>query len=350
MSAKTEALNMWPIPENSLQKDPVIDQNAEATAQAMVGIVTRNLIADANYTMLPADYLCNVATITDSGVVLTGGVDLIYPALFPRQTVINATAETLTLKMAGQTGVTLAAGAKVTIAASLDDVISTDSTGVGSGDFVGPASAVDGNMVVFDGLTGKIGKDGGPPGVANSLSTARDIDGQAFDGSADITVIAPGTHAATSKTTPVDADELPLVDSAASNVLKKLTWANLKATLKGYFDGVYAPSRNTVTAVTPASGTLTLDYALGEYFTTAPTANITTLAFSNLPGAGKGATIMLRFTQDTTPRTFAWPASFKWAGGVAGVVSAGSGAVDVIAMTTFDNGTTWRVTIAKAFA
>ena len=39
------------------------------------------------------------------------------------------------------------------------------------------------------------------------------------------------TTAATSKTTPVDADELPIVDSAASNVLKKLTWANLKATL-----------------------------------------------------------------------------------------------------------------------
>lgn len=34
---------------------------------------------------------------------------------------------------------------------------------------------------------------------------------------------------ATSKTTPVDADELGLVDSADSNTLKKLTWANLKA-------------------------------------------------------------------------------------------------------------------------
>jgi hypothetical protein len=38
---------------------------------------------------------------------------------------------------------------------------------------------------------------------------------------------------------PVDADEIPLVDSAASNVLKKLTWANVKATLKTYFDTLY---------------------------------------------------------------------------------------------------------------
>lgn len=81
----------------------------------------------------------------------------------------------------------------------------------------------------------------GNAGTATTLQTSRNIDGQAFNGSADITVIAPGTHAATSKTTPVDADELPLVDSAASNVLKKLTWANLKATLKTYFDTLYAP-------------------------------------------------------------------------------------------------------------
>jgi hypothetical protein len=46
-------------------------------------------------------------------------------------------------------------------------------------------------------------------------------------------------HAASSKATPVDADETMLVDSAASNGLKKLTWANIKATLKTYFDTLY---------------------------------------------------------------------------------------------------------------
>lgn len=42
-------------------------------------------------------------------------------------------------------------------------------------------------------------------------------------------------HAATSKATPADADELGLVDSAESWVLKKLSWANLKTTLSGVF-------------------------------------------------------------------------------------------------------------------
>lgn len=47
-------------------------------------------------------------------------------------------------------------------------------------------------------------------------------------------------HAATSKATPVDADELAIIDSAATFGLKKLTWANTKATLKTYFDTLYA--------------------------------------------------------------------------------------------------------------
>jgi hypothetical protein len=96
----------------------------------------------------------------------------------------------------------------------------------------------------------------GNAGTATKLATARNIDGQAFDGSAAITVIAPGTHAATSKTTPVDADELPLVDSAASNVLKKLTWANLKATLKTYLDTLYAAIVHTHAASDITSGTI----------------------------------------------------------------------------------------------
>lgn len=54
-----------------------------------------------------------------------------------------------------------------------------------------------------------------------------------------LSILDVDTHAATSKATPVDADELPIVDSAASNVLKKLTWANLKATLKTYLDTLY---------------------------------------------------------------------------------------------------------------
>ena len=42
----------------------------------------------------------------------------------------------------------------------------------------------------------------------------------------------------TAKTTPVDADTVPIIDSAASNVLKKLSWSNIKATLKAWMEDV----------------------------------------------------------------------------------------------------------------
>lgn len=46
-------------------------------------------------------------------------------------------------------------------------------------------------------------------------------------------------NSANAKATPVDGDFVGLMDSAASNVLKKLSWLNIKATLKTYFDTLY---------------------------------------------------------------------------------------------------------------
>lgn len=135
----------------------------------------------------------------------------------------------------------------------------------------------------------------GNAGTATTLATARNIDGQSFNGSANITVIAPGTHAATSKTTPVDADEVPLVDSAASNVLARLTWANLKATLKTYFDTLYYIVGGTDVAVTDGGtgrSTSTTAYGLIAAGTTATGAQQTLAAGATtevLVGGGASA-------------------------------------------------------------
>lgn len=80
-------------------------------------------------------------------------------------------------------------------------------------------------------------------GTTNKAYTATEktkLVGVAAGADVTATQLPVATHAATGKSTPVDADELPLVDSAASNGLKKLTWANLKATLKTYMDTLYA--------------------------------------------------------------------------------------------------------------
>ena len=58
------------------------------------------------------------------------------------------------------------------------------------------------------------------------------------------------TGAAT-KTTPVDADMMGLVDSVASNILKGLSWLNLKVTLKTYFDTLYVAITSTTGNLNP---------------------------------------------------------------------------------------------------
>lgn len=60
--------------------------------------------------------------------------------------------------------------------------------------------------------------------------------------------VASLIHGATEKTTPVDADEVGLLDSAASYAMKRLTWSNIKATLKTYFDTLYATVSHTHSA------------------------------------------------------------------------------------------------------
>jgi hypothetical protein len=54
------------------------------------------------------------------------------------------------------------------------------------------------------------------------------------------TTIGALINGAADKATPIDADYVGLMDSAAANILKKLSWANIKATLKTYFDSLYS--------------------------------------------------------------------------------------------------------------
>lgn len=105
--------------------------------------------------------------------------------------------------------------------------------------------------------------------------------------------------------------------------------------------------RNTVTVVTSSSGTATFDWSLGDYFTITLSEDVTTITISNTPGSGFGTTIAIEITQDSTARTVAWPASFRWEGGSAGAVSTGNGDVDLLILTTFDNGTTWDATLSN---
>lgn len=110
-------------------------------------------------------------------------------------------------------------------------------TGSPSGTLVASPDAADGVTEGGDQpFTDGTGRTWTPTG-SEAVATAPDEYATAEDIAAAAVEVV--THAASSKATPVDADEIPLVDSAASNGLKKLTWANMKATLKTYFDTLY---------------------------------------------------------------------------------------------------------------
>lgn len=105
-----------------------------------------------------------------------------------------------------------------------------------------------------------IGATGTGVTVANGISTVIFCDGTNWYQVApatDATSIAAAIVAAAEKTTPVDADSLGIVDSAASNVLKRLTFANLWAWVKGKVESVAlsALSVGNLT-VTGTSGTV----------------------------------------------------------------------------------------------
>lgn len=114
------------------------------------------------------------------------------------------------------------------------------------------------------------------------------------------TDVAYNINSATAKTTPVDADQFGIADSAASNVLKKVTWANIKTALTGLFAPIASPAfTGTPTAPTAAVGTNTTQIATTAYVdgkmvlrTAVPSTSGTSIDFTGIPSWAKRITVM----------------------------------------------------------
>jgi len=72
--------------------------------------------------------------------------------------------------------------------------------------------------------------------------------------------LAAAINSATNKPTPVDADKIGIWDSV-SGLLRSVTWLNFKATLKTYFDTLYADKTDSISFF---ASDLTTDLATGE--------------------------------------------------------------------------------------
>lgn len=108
-------------------------------------------------------------------------------------------------------------------------------------------------------------------------------------------------------------------------------------------------AQTTPVAVTFSATAMAVDCALSNVFTVTMSGNVTTApTFSNLKN---GQTINWFITQDATgTRTMTWPASFKWPGGSAGVLSTGANDVDLLVATYMSSTGFWYATLLKDFS
>jgi hypothetical protein len=96
-----------------------------------------------------------------------------------------------------------------------------------------------------------------------------------------------------------------------------------------------------VPASTDWTGARTLTASTADYQVFRLTGN-TTVTIAGAPASGTLGFVTVELVQDGTgSRTVTWPASVKWPGGAAPVLSPGANKVDMVQLTTRDGGTTW---------
>ena len=154
-------------------------------------------------------------------------------------------------------------------------------------------------------------------------------------------------NSATAKTTPVDADMVALMDSAASNVAKKLSWANIKVTLKTYIDSMTSTFTNKRvnprTASSTTASTLTPDLsAANVYYRTTQTATLTIEAPIGTPVIGETIAI---YVDSAGAQTLNMNAAYiPFGAAFPATTTAGK----TLMITAQYNGTNWKTVWANA--
>lgn len=139
---------------------------------------------------------------------------------------------------------------------------------------------------------------------------------------------------------------LDLIESEQNTKTTNLNFADYELQRPLFVD--YAEKIATVSS---SGGVLTLDYSAANHYYTTLTENITSLVITNPPASGRLGLMTLEILQDGTGgRTFAFPAAFKWTGGVAPSISSGAGDLDILTIRSRNAGTSWNAVLSQDFA
>lgn len=299
----------------------LLKSTIKATFSAVTGEVTASH-TELNYLDAPSN-LASIAVLADAGVIVRTGTN----AIAARSIVAGA-------------GCVVTNGDGVS-----GDIEIALSPSVGAGDVLGPASATDGAIAVFDGTSGKSIKvmPSGPSSTLVGISDTQTLTNKTISGASNtisgvsLTTgvtgtlpVANGGTGATTLTGIVKADGTSAFAAATAGTdyakpNTSSTWTAAQTFSRGVFTGKTTSVANN------------LDLSLGNVFTHTLSGN-TSFTVSNVPATGTTATVILDLTNGGA-HTITWWSGVKWSGGVAPTLTA-SGR-DMLGFITHDGGTTW---------
>lgn len=184
---------------------------------------------------------------------------------------------------------------------------------------------------------------------SGALRTQLDLKVRAGDGATtplvdnSTTTIYADTHMSPSKSTPVDADEIPIHDSAVGFRRNRITWSAMRAALKSYFDTL------TTTLSNKTLDETNLLYVRDDRFRLRDAADITKQVFFNVASGQTTGTIR-NLTLPAVDATLATTADITTA--INGLVNAAPGTLDTLneLATALANDPNFATTVTTALA